>query len=112
MPEFVYRFYDYYKTPRGYHPRSINSNSAWTATTPMAFFEFNLMDNLDKYRRPLLLVTGDKAHSRYYSETVYQKANQPKEIVVVKDADHVDLYDNKTKIPFDKFADFFKANLK
>ena len=70
------------------------------------------MDNLDKYRRPLLLVTGDKAHSRYYSETVYQKANQPKEIVVVKDADHVDLYDNKTKIPFDKFADFFKANLK
>lgn len=58
MPEFVYRFYDYYKTPRGYHERSINSNSAWTATTPMAFFEFNLMDNLDKYRRPLLLVTG------------------------------------------------------
>ena len=112
MPEFVYRFYDYYKTPRGYHPRSINSNSAWTATTPMAFFEFNLMDNLDKYRRPLLLVTSDKAHSRYYSETVYQAANQPKEIVIVNDADHVDLYDNKAKIPFDKFADFFKANLK
>lgn len=112
LPEFVYRFYDYYKTPRGYHARSINSNSAWTATTPMAFFEFNLMDNLDKYRRPLLLVTGDKAHSRYYSETVYQKANQPKEIVVVNDADHVDLYDNMAKIPFDKFEAFFKANLK
>jgi membrane protein len=112
MPEFVYRFYDYYKTPRGYHARSINSNSAWTATTPMAFFEFKLMDNLDKYHRPLLLVTGEKAHSRYYSETVYKKANQPKEIVVVKDADHVDLYDNFDKIPFDKFAQFFKANLK
>jgi membrane protein len=112
MPEFVYRFYDYYKTPRGYHARSINSNSAWTATTPMAFFEFKLMDNLDKYHRPLLLVTGEKAHSRYYSETVYEKANQPKEIVIVNNADHVDLYDNKAKIPFDKFEAFFKENLK
>ena len=112
MPEFVYRFYDYYKTARGYHPRSINSNSAWTATTPMPFFEFNLMDNLGQYHRSLLLVTGDKAHSRYYSEDVYKMANEPKEIVVVKDADHVDLYDNLQKIPFDKFAQFFKDNLK
>ncbi len=112
MPEFVYRFFDYYKTPRGYHPRSINSNGAWTATTPMAFFAFNLMDNLDKYHRPLLLVTGDRAHSRYYSETVYEKANQPKELVVVKDADHVDLYDNREKIPFDRFGQFFNETLK
>ena len=70
------------------------------------------MDNLDKYHRPLLLVTGEKAHSRYYSETVYEKANQPKEIVIVNNADHVDLYDNKAKIPFDKFEAFFKENLK
>ncbi len=112
MPEFVQRFFDYYKRPLGFHPRSINSSGAWTATTPMAFFEFNLMDNLKDYDRSLLLVTGDKAHSRYYSETVYEKANEPKEIVVLPNADHVDLYYNMDKIPFDKFAQFFKASLK
>lgn len=112
LPKFVYRFFDYYKTERGYHPRSINSNSAWTATTPMAFFEFNLMDNLKDYHRPLLLVTGEDAHSRYYSETIYEKANQPKEIIIVPKADHVDLYDNFSKIPFDRFEQFFKQNLK
>ncbi|AWI50487.1 hypothetical protein DDU33_02775 [Actinobacillus porcitonsillarum] len=111
-PEVAKRFFDYYKTPRGFHPRSINSTSAWTATTPMAFFEFNLMDNIKSYNRPLLLVTGDKAHSRYYSETVYENANQPKELVVVEGADHVDLYDDFNKIPFDKFEQFFNANLK
>lgn len=111
-PEIAKRFFDYYKTPRGYHKNSINSNSAWTASTPMAFFQFNLMDNLKDFHRPLLLVTGDKAHSRYYSEDVYQAANQPKELVVVKDADHVDLYDDFSKIPFDKFEQFFKENLK
>lgn len=111
LPEYVSRFFDYYKTPRGYHPRSINSNSAWTATTPMAFFEFNLMDNLKNYHRPLLLITGDKAHSRYYSETVYQNANEPKELVVVKGADHTDLYDNLDKIPLDKLAQFFNQAL-
>ena len=78
----------------------------------MAFFAFNLMDNLDKYHRPLLLVTGDRAHSRYYSETVYEKANQPKELVVVKNTDHVDLYDNREKIPFDRFGQFFNETLK
>lgn len=112
LPEFVYRFADYYQKPLGYHPRSINSASAWTATTPMAFFEFNLMDNLKDYNRPLLLVTGDKAHSRYYSETVYQNANQPKELLVLENTDHVDLYHDMNKIPFDKFAEFFKANLR
>lgn len=113
-PEIAKRFFSYYKTKRGYHPRSINSASAWTATTPMAFFEFNLMDNLKSYHRPLLLVTGENAHSRYYSETVYNNATgtQNKELVIVPNADHVDLYDDMNKIPFDKFEQFFKANLK
>lgn len=109
-PEVAKRFFDYYKTPRGFHPRSINSTGAWTATTPMAFFEFNLIDNIKSYNRPLLLVTGDKAHSRYYSETVYENANQPKELVVTEGADHVDLYDNLNKIPFDKFEQFLKRS--
>lgn len=113
-PEFVKRYFDYYtKGKRGFHPRSLNSVGAWTATTPMAFFQFNLMDNLEHYDRPLLLVTGDKAHSRYYSETVYEKSVSPKkEIVIVEDADHLDLYDNIEKIPFDKFESFFKESFK
>lgn len=106
-------FFDYYKTPRGFHPRAINSTTAWTATTPMSFFSFPLMDNIKQISpRPILLVTGDKAHSRYYSEDVYKAAAEPKELVVVADADHVDLYDNFDKIPFDKFEQFFKENLK
>lgn len=106
-------FFNYYKTPRGFHPRAINSTTAWTATTPMSFFSFPLMDNI-KYvsPRPLLLVTGDKAHSRYYSEDVYKAASEPKELVVVAGADHVDLYDNLDKIPFDKFEQFFKEHLR
>ncbi|QQP87088.1 alpha/beta hydrolase [Entomomonas asaccharolytica] len=107
------RFYDYYKTPRGFHPRAINSTTAWTATTPMSFFSFPLMENIKWIApRPVLLVTGDKAHSRYYSEDVYKAAAEPKELVVIADADHVDLYDNLDKIPFDKFEQFFKDNLK
>ncbi len=107
------RFYDYYKTPRGFHPRAINSTTAWTATTPMSFFSFPLMDNIKQVSpRPILFVTGDKAHSRYYSEDAYKAAAEQKELVVVSGADHVDLYDNLDKIPFDKFEQFFKENLK
>lgn len=107
------RFFDYYKTPRGFHPRAVNSTTAWTATMPMSFFSFPLMDNIKLITpRPILLVTGDKAHSRYYSEDVYKAAAEPKELVVVPGADHVDLYDNLEKIPFDKFEQFFKNNLK
>lgn len=106
-------FFDYYKMPRGFHPRSINSTTSWTATTPMSFFSFSLMDNIKLISpRSILLVTGDKAHSRYYSEDVYQAAAEPKELLVISDADHVDLYDNLEKIPFDKFEQFFKENLK
>jgi len=106
-------FFDYYRTPRGFHPRSINSTTAWTATTPMSFFSFPMYANIDMISpRPILLVAGENAHSRYYSEDAYKLASEPKELLIVPDADHVDLYDRMNKIPFDKLAEFFAKNLK
>lgn len=106
-------FFDYYRTPRGLHPRSINSTSAWTATTPMSFFNFPMYVNIEMISpRPILLVAGENAHSRYYSEDVYKIASDPKELLIVPGADHVDLYDKMEKIPFDEFTDFFAKNLK
>lgn len=105
-------FYDYYRTPRGFHPRAINSTTAWTATTPMSFFAFPMAANVDMIApRPIMLVAGANAHSRYYSEDVYKAASNPRELVIVPDADHVDLYDNLKKIPFDKLEAFFKQSL-
>lgn len=105
-------FYNYYRTPRGFHARSINSASAWTATTPMSFFAFPMHANIGLIApRPIMLVAGADAHSRYYSEDVYKAASDPKELVIVPDADHVDLYDDLKKIPFDRLEAFFKRNL-
>lgn len=105
-------FFDYYRTERGYHPRSINSNTEWTATTPMSFFAFPLMTNIDMIApRRVLLVAGADAHSRYYSEDVHAAAPDDVELVIVPDADHVDLYDNTDLIPFDRLDEFFTKNL-
>lgn len=106
-------FFGYY-VGRAYHPRAINSNtSAWDSTAPYGFFNFRLMDNIKELTpRPLMLVTGDRAHSRYFSENVYQKASEPKKLIVVKGATHVDLYDQMDKIPFDEIDNFFRTNLK
>lgn len=105
-------FFNYYRTPRGYHARSINSASAWTATTPMSFFQFPMAANIDMIApRPIMLVHGANAHSRYYSEDVHKAASGPKELVIVPDTDHVDLYDNLKKIPFDRFEAFFRQQL-
>jgi len=106
-------FFDYYRTRRGFHARSINSTTAWTATTPMSFFGFPMAANIDMIApRPIMLVHGANAHSLYYSEDVYRAAIGPKELVVVPDADHVDLYDNVKKIPFDRLDAFFKHGLR
>lgn len=105
-------FHSYYKNDRGFHPRSINSTTAWTATTPMAFFNFPMHNNLKLTSpRPILLMAGANAHSLYYSETVIEAASEPKELLVVPDADHVDLYDQMDKIPFDRLAAFFETHL-
>lgn len=106
-------FFDYYRTPRGFHPRSINSASAWTATTPMSFFNFPMAANIEMISpRPIMLIAGEKAHSRYYSEDIYKMASKPKELMIVPNADHVDLYDRTELIPFDKLTSFFTENLK
>ncbi len=105
-------FFNYYRTPRGFHPRSINSNSAWTATTPMSFFGFPMAANIGMIApRPIMLVAGANAHSRYYSEDVFKAASGPNELVIVPDADHVDLYDRMDKIPFDRLEAFFRSSL-
>ncbi|KAB0264630.1 alpha/beta hydrolase [Microvirga brassicacearum] len=105
-------FFNYYKTPRGFHPKGINSTTAWTATTPMSFFSFPMYANIEMISpRPVLLVAGENAHSRYYSEDVYKVASDPKELVIVPNTDHVDLYDQMDKIPFDRLTSFFKQHL-
>ena len=106
-------FFAYYRTPRGFHKRSPNSNGAWTATGPMPFMNFPLLTYIAEISpRPILLIAGDHAHSRYFSEDAYKAAAQPKELLIVDDANHVDLYDRTDKIPFDKIADFFGRNLR
>lgn len=106
-------FFDYYRTARGFHARSINSTTAWTATTPMSFFSFPMHANIEMIgARAVMLVAGENAHSRYYSEDVYKMISGPKELVIIPGADHVDLYDKKDKIPFDRLETFFKDNLK
>ena len=106
-------FFDYYRTERGFHPRSVNSAAAWTATTPMSFFSFPMYANVEMISpRPILLVAGENAHSRYYSEDVYRMAAEPKQLLIVPGADHVDLYDRMDRIPFDAFAEFFTRNLR
>ncbi|MDU8924951.1 alpha/beta hydrolase [Pasteurellaceae bacterium LIM206] len=113
-PQFVQNYWNYYKTPRGFHPRSINSNGAWTATSPLPFVSNKLLDYAAEIKNPVLLVHGENAHSRYFSEGAFKKlTGDNKELFIVKGADHVDLYDKQAgKIPFDKFEQFFKANLK
>src|SRR5690606_5492159 len=85
-------FFNYHRMPRGFHERSINSTTAWTATTPMSFFSFPMYAHIEMISpRPILLVAGENAHSRYYSEDVVRAASDHKELLIVPGADHVDL---------------------
>ena len=113
-PQFVVEYAAYYKSKeRGFHPRAINSNGSWTLTTPLSFMNMPILTYIKEVSpRPLLLIHGENAHSRYFSETAYANAAQPKELLIVKGANHTDLYDQLDKIPFDKMADFFGKNLK
>ncbi|MGL6175480.1 MAG: alpha/beta hydrolase, partial [Vibrionaceae bacterium] len=112
-PQFLVDYHDYYMTKRGYHARAVNSGNAWTQTTPLSFMNMPLLTYIKEISpRPLLLVHGEKAHSRYFSETAYTAANEPKELYIVKGANHADLYDQLDKIPFDKIEQFFKTHLK
>lgn len=112
-PQFVKEYYDYYKTKRGFHERSLNSNGAWTATNSLSFMNMPLLTYIKEISpRPMLLIAGEKAHSRYFSEDAFKMANEPKELMIIPNAVHVDLYDKIDVIPFDKLDTFFKQHLK
>ena len=113
-PQFKIDYADYYKDPkRGFHPRAINSNGSWTATNPLSFMNMPLLTYIAEISpRPILFIHGEKAHSRYFSETAYAAAAEPKELLIIPGANHVDLYDQVNVIPFDKLTEFFTKNLK
>ncbi len=111
-PQFVVDYFNYYKTPRGFHPNSINSNGAWTVTSPLSFMNMPLLTYIKEIApRPVLLIAGEKAHSRYFSEDAYKAAAGQKELLIIPNATHVDLYDKVDVIPFDKLTSFFNENL-
>ena len=112
-PQFVKDYYAYYKTKRGYHPRSLNSNGGWNMTSALSFMNMPILSYSDEIRNAVLVIHGEKAHSRYFSEDAFKKLKgDNKELMIIPGASHVDLYDNKTKIPFDKIEVFFRSNLK
>ena len=112
-PEFVKSYFDYYKTNRGFHPRSINSNGGWAMTSAFSLMNMPILTYIKEISpRPILLIAGEEAHSRYMSEDAYKMAAEPKELMIIPNAVHVDLYHKIDVIPFDKLVDFFTKNLK
>ncbi|PIO99453.1 alpha/beta hydrolase [Pleomorphomonas carboxyditropha] len=105
-------YFDYYKTPRGFHARSVNSTTGWTVTNPLSFMNMPLLTYIKEISpRPVLLIAGENAHSRYFSEDAYKAAAEPKELMIIPGVDHVALYDRLDVIPFDKLKSFFDQHL-
>ena len=112
-PSFVKDYYDYYKTPRGYHPRSLNSNGGWNITGCMSFLNQPILAYTEEIRSAVLVIHGKKARSCYFSKDAFAKlTGDNKELLIIPDAVHTDLYDQTDVIPFDKLVDFFQKNLK
>ena len=114
-PQFVKDYWGYYKTKRGFHSRSINSNGKWNMTSSLSLINQPILQYSSEIRTPVLVVHGEKAHSRYFGEDAFKKLKgDNKELFIVKGANHVDLYDggDKNAIPFDKIEKFYKENLK
>lgn len=110
-PQFVKDYYAYYKTERGYHKRSLNSNGGWNKTSSLSFINMPLLSFTDEIRSAVLVIHGEKAHSRYFSEDAFKKLKgDNKELMIIPGANHTDLYDKK--IPFDKIENFYKTYLK
>ena len=108
-PQFVKDYHAYYKTQRGYHPRSLNSNGGWNVTSSLSFLNMPILQYSSEIRSAVLLVHGEKAHSRYFSETAYSKlTGDNKELLIIPGANHTDLYDQKDIIPFEKLKAFFE----
>lgn len=112
-PQFVKDYYAYYKTPRGYHPHSLNSNGGWNVTSSLSFLNMPILQYSSEIRSAVLLVHGEKAHSRYFSETAYSKlTGDNKELLIIPGANHTDLYDQMGIIPFEKLNAFFTEYLR
>lgn len=112
-PWFVKDYYAYYKTSRGYHKRSLNSNGGWNKTSALSFINMPLLAYSDEIRSAVLMIHGEKAHSRYFSEDAFKKLKgDNKELLIIPGASHVDLYDNLEVIPFERIRDFFQSSLK
>jgi len=123
MPQFVQDYYAYYKTKRGYHKRSVNSNAGWNTTSALSFMNMPLLCYSKEIQTPVLMIHGEKAHSRYFSEDAFKNMTGArsmsndtvignKELLIIHGANHVDLYDNLDAIPFKKIELFFRENLK
>lgn len=112
-PQFVKDYHAYYKTQRGYHKRSLNSNGGWNKTSSLSFLNMPLLSFAGEIRNAVLLIHGEKAHSRYFSEDTFKKLKgDNKELMIIPGASHTDLYDNLDKIPFDKIEQFYREDLK
>ena len=112
-PQFVKDYYAYYETPRGYHSRSLNSNGGWNVTSSLSFLNMPILQYSNEIRSAVLLVHGEKAHSRYFSETAYSKlTGDNKELLIIPGANHTDLYDQMDIIPFEKLNAFFTEYLR
>lgn len=111
-PQFVKDYYAYYKTPRGYHKRSLNSNKGWNVTSALSFINMPLLSYSDEIRSAVLMIHGEKAHSRYFSEDAFKKLKgDNKQLLIIPGASHVDLYDNPAAIPYDTIEQFFNKYL-
>lgn len=109
IPEPGAEWFRFYALKRGHHP---NARGGFTTTSDLAMMNFKLLDYIDEISpRPILFVVGDRAHSRFFSDNAYAAARKPKEMYVVEDAEHIDLYDRRDRIPFGKLADFFQNNM-
>lgn len=112
-PQFVKDYVGFYKTKRGFHKRSIGSNGGWNTTSSLSLINMPILAYSDEIRNAVLMIHGEKAHSRYFSEDAFKKLKgDNKELLIVEGANHVDLYDNLEKIPFDKIETFFNTYLK
>lgn len=112
-PQFVKDYYAYYKTSRGYHARSLNSNGGWNKTSSLSFINMPILTYTNEIRSAVLMIHGENAHSRYFSEDAFkQLKGDNKQLMIIPGASHTDLYDNLSKIPFEKIVEFYKMYLK
>ncbi len=113
LPLFVQQYYDYYKTPRGYHKRSLNSNGGWNKVGCQSFLNGRILQYADEIQNAVMVLHGSEAHSLYMGKTAYSLlTGNNKELVIVPGATHTDLYDQLDKIPFERISDFFSKNMK